>query len=49
MTPLWWAVWYKDEAVIKLLLDIGKVDIEAKGKYGGTLLSYAVQNGDEAD
>lgn len=29
-TPLWWAAWNGHEAVFKLLLNIGKVDVNAK-------------------
>jgi ankyrin repeat protein len=36
------------EAVVRLLLENGKVNVESKDGYGQTLLSVAAENGHEA-
>ncbi len=36
------------EAVVKLLLSTGKVNVDMKDNYGGTPLSRAAENGHEA-
>ena len=43
-----YAVTYGHEAVVKLLLATGQVDLESKCTSGRTPLSYAVRNGQEA-
>jgi ankyrin repeat protein len=35
----------KEEAVVKLLLDMGKVDVDAKDSFGQTPLSWAAEKG----
>jgi ankyrin repeat protein len=35
-----YATWNGHEAVVKLLHEIGKVDIDVKDEYGGTPLSH---------
>ncbi|KAH8714095.1 ankyrin repeat-containing domain protein [Phaeosphaeriaceae sp. PMI808] len=47
-TPLSRAAENGHEEIIKLLLATGKVDIDAKNRYGMTPLSWAVENGHEA-
>jgi hypothetical protein len=48
-TPLSWAAERGHEAVVKLLLGTGKVDVDAKDEeYGWTPLSLAAENGHEA-
>jgi ankyrin repeat protein len=46
-TLLWRAAENGHEAVVKLLLETGKVDVDSK-KDGQTLLSWAAENGHEA-
>ena len=47
-TPLSWAARYRREAVVKLLLDTGKVDVDVKDDDGSTPLSWAAEQGHEA-
>ncbi|KAB5581125.1 hypothetical protein GE09DRAFT_463702 [Coniochaeta sp. 2T2.1] len=48
-TPLLWAAEKGHEAVVKLLLDTGKVEINSKdSRYGRTSLSWAAEKGHEA-
>ncbi|KAI3328863.1 hypothetical protein HD806DRAFT_519243 [Xylariaceae sp. AK1471] len=47
-TLLWWAARYGHAAIVKVLLDSGKVDADLKDEDGRTLLWWAAQYGDEA-
>ncbi|KAL2136489.1 hypothetical protein VTI74DRAFT_3508 [Chaetomium olivicolor] len=47
-TPLWWAIVTEHDAIVKLLLGIGKADVNAKDNRGRTLLSLAGKYGHEA-
>jgi ankyrin repeat protein len=47
-TPLSWAAENGHEAIVKQLLDTGKVDVNSKDNSGLTLLSWAALNGQEA-
>ncbi|KAM5342890.1 hypothetical protein ACJ41O_013856 [Fusarium nematophilum] len=47
-TPLSWAAENGQEAVVKMLLDTDKVNVDLRDKYGRTPLSWAAQNGREA-
>jgi Ankyrin repeats (3 copies) len=48
-TPLWWAAEKGHEAVVKLLLETGKADVDSKDtEHGRTPLSWAAANGHEA-
>ena len=42
------AAWNRHEAVVKLLLDTGKVNVDSKDGSGRTPLSWAAENGHEA-
>src|ERR1700722_7725409 len=48
-TPLWLAAERGDEAVVKLLLETGKADVDSKDRYDGgrTPLWWAVERGYE--
>ena len=46
--PLSWAAERGHEAVVKLLLETGKVDVDSKDRYGRTPLSWAADRGHEA-
>jgi hypothetical protein len=45
---LLWAARNGSEAMVKMLLDTGKVDVDAKDKNGQTPLSLAAENGHKA-
>ncbi|KAL8402640.1 hypothetical protein RB596_009125 [Gaeumannomyces avenae] len=47
-TPLWWAAQNGREAIVKLLLETGKVDVESKDNDGQTPLLWATRYGREA-
>ena len=47
-TPLSWAAGRGHEAVVKLLLETDKVDVDSKDSYGQTPLSWAAERGHEA-
>jgi ankyrin repeat protein len=47
-TPLSRAAGNGNEAVVKLLLDTGKVDVDSMDTYGQTPLSRAAKSGHEA-
>ena len=47
-TPLSWAAASGHEAVVKLLLSTGKVDVNAEDRYDRTPLSWAAERGHEA-
>ena len=47
-TRLLWAAWNGHEAVVKMLLDTEKADVNSKDNYGWTPLSWAAKNGHEA-
>ncbi|TKA76769.1 hypothetical protein B0A49_08379 [Cryomyces minteri] len=47
-TPLLWAAASGHEAVVKLLLETGKVEADSKGQHGRTPLSWAAASGHEA-
>jgi ankyrin repeat protein len=47
-TPLTWAAKGGHEAVVKLLLETGKVDVNSKDMNGQTPLSWAAEGGHEA-
>jgi len=47
-TPFSWAAQNGREAIVKLLLETGKVDVDSKDSSSRTPLSWAAQNGHEA-
>jgi ankyrin repeat protein len=47
-TPLSWAAGKGHEAIAKLLLETGKVDVDSKSEDGWTPLSWAAESGYEA-
>jgi len=47
-TALLWAARNGRKVTVKLLLDTGKVDVDARDEYGRTALWWASQNGHEA-
>ncbi|KAI9652811.1 MAG: hypothetical protein M1821_007809, partial [Bathelium mastoideum] len=47
-TPLLWAMRNRHEAMVRRLLDTGKVEVDSKDNYGQTPLSLAAENGHEA-
>ena len=47
-TPLSWAAEKGHEAVVKLLVETGKVDVDSKDRHGQTPLSQAAGKGHEA-
>jgi ankyrin repeat protein len=47
-TPLWCAAGNGHKAIVKLLLQTGKVDADSKDRFGETPLSSAANNGHEA-
>jgi ankyrin repeat protein len=47
--PLWWAARNGHKAMVKLLLETGRVDVDSKdSNYGQTPLSWAAEIGHEA-
>jgi ankyrin repeat protein len=47
-TSLSWAGQYGHDAVVKLLLDSRKANVDSRDKYGWTPLSWATSNGHDA-
>ncbi|KAK4034502.1 ankyrin repeat-containing domain protein, partial [Parachaetomium inaequale] len=47
-TPLSYAAWSGHEAVVKMLLNTGKADVDSKDNDGQTPLRWAAENGQEA-
>ncbi|KAH7207379.1 putative Pfs NB-ARC and ankyrin-domain-containing protein [Fusarium oxysporum] len=47
-TPLSWAAENGNEAVVKMLLDTGKADVDSRDENGQSPLSWAAENGHEA-
>jgi ankyrin repeat protein len=47
-TPLWWAAWSGHEAVVELLLEKGKADVNLQDKNSWTPLLSAAKHGHEA-